>query len=26
VDTMGAGLTSPQAHIDAIRSFHEILD
>jgi hypothetical protein len=26
VDTMGAGFTSPQAHIDAIRSFRDILD
>jgi probable F420-dependent oxidoreductase len=26
VDTMRAGFTSPQAHIDAIRSFREILD
>jgi hypothetical protein len=25
VDTMRAGFTSPQAHIDAIRSFSEIL-
>lgn len=25
VDTMGAGFTPPQAHIDAIRSFREIL-
>ena len=25
VNTMGAGFTSPQAHIDAIRSFHEVL-
>jgi probable F420-dependent oxidoreductase len=25
VDTMRAGLTSPQAHIDAIRSFREVL-
>ena len=26
VNTMGAGFTSPQAHIDAIRSFREVLD
>jgi hypothetical protein len=26
VHTMGAGFTSPQAHIDAIRSFREIFD
>jgi hypothetical protein len=26
VDTMGAGFTSPQAHIDAIRAFRAILD
>ena len=26
VNTMGAGFTSPQAHIDAIRSFRDILD
>jgi hypothetical protein len=25
VDTMRAGFRSPQAHIDAIRSFHEVL-
>ena len=25
VDTMRAGFTSPQAHIDAIRSFREVL-
>ena len=26
VNTMGAGFTSPQAHIDAIRSFRDALD
>jgi hypothetical protein len=26
VDTMRAGLRSPQAHIDAIRSFRDVLD
>ena len=26
VDTMRAGFVSPQAHIDAIRSFREVLD
>ncbi len=26
VDTMRAGFTSPQAHIDAIRSFRDVLD
>jgi probable F420-dependent oxidoreductase len=26
VNTMGAGFTSPQAHIDAVRSFREVLD
>ena len=26
VDTMRAGYTSPQAHIDAIRSFRDVLD
>src|SRR2546422_443740 len=26
VNTMGAGFTSPQAHIDAIRSFREVLN
>ena len=25
INTMGAGLTSPQAHIDAIRRFKEVL-
>jgi hypothetical protein len=25
VNTMGAGFTSPQAHMDAIRSFREVL-
>ena len=26
VNTMGAGFTSPQAHIDTIRSFRDVLD
>jgi hypothetical protein len=26
VDTMRAGFTSPQAHIDVIRSFRDVLD